>query len=126
MQEHLDPTQQQQLQQQLDAAAATMSTSSSSSSSSSPADSARLTPKADEWVKQRRDSHKEVERRRHEVIKTGIAELAKIMPNCSDRNKGGILHCAVQYIQQLKEAEQRNAERWTFDKMLGDHHWKTT
>ncbi|KNE59978.1 hypothetical protein AMAG_18452 [Allomyces macrogynus ATCC 38327] len=74
----------------------------------------------DEWLKQRRESHKEVERRRREVINTGIAELAKIVPNCSDRNKGGILHRAVQYIQQLKEAEQRNAERWTLDKMLAD------
>jgi primosomal protein N'' len=77
-------------------------------------------PGTDEWLKQRRESHKEVERRRREVINTGIAELSKIVPNCSDRNKGGILHRAVQYIQQLKEAEQRNAERWTLDKMLAD------
>ncbi|KAI9221274.1 hypothetical protein BC828DRAFT_335476, partial [Blastocladiella britannica] len=77
-------------------------------------------PGTDEWVKLRRESHKEVERRRREVINTGISELAKIVPNCSDRNKGGILHRAVQYIQQLKEAEQRNAERWTLDKMLAD------
>ncbi|KAL7752247.1 basic helix-loop-helix protein [Sorochytrium milnesiophthora] len=78
------------------------------------------TPGSDDWLKNRRESHKEVERRRREVINNGINDLAKIVPNCTDRNKGGILHRAVQYIQQLKEAEQRNAERWTLDKMLAD------
>lgn len=70
--------------------------------------------------KMRRESHKEVERRRRELINSGISELAKIVPNCSERNKGGILQCAVQYVQQLKEAECRNAERWTMDKVLAD------
>ncbi|KNE54831.1 hypothetical protein AMAG_00781 [Allomyces macrogynus ATCC 38327] len=119
--------QQQQQQQQAEAAAAAAAAMSMSSSpapagsaAAAAAAAAKLTPGTDEWLKQRRESHKEVERRRREVINTGIAELAKIVPNCSDRNKGGILHRAVQYIQQLKEAEQRNAERWTLDKMLAD------
>ncbi|KAJ3364411.1 basic helix-loop-helix protein [Allomyces javanicus] len=118
--------QQQQQAEAAAAAAAAMATSMSSSpapagsAAAAAAAAAKLTPGTDEWLKQRRESHKEVERRRREVINTGIAELAKIVPNCSDRNKGGILHRAVQYIQQLKEAEQRNAERWTLDKMLAD------
>ncbi|KNE56480.1 hypothetical protein AMAG_02283 [Allomyces macrogynus ATCC 38327] len=116
--------QQQQQAEAAAAAAAAMSMSSSpapaGSAAAAAAAAAKLTPGTDEWLKQRRESHKEVERRRREVINTGIAELAKIVPNCSDRNKGGILHRAVQYIQQLKEAEQRNAERWTLDKMLAD------
>ncbi|KAJ1499853.1 basic helix-loop-helix protein [Coelomomyces lativittatus] len=95
-------------------------TSSVSSVNHSSDGSNKPTPGTDEWLKQRRESHKEVERRRREVINTGINELAKIVPNCVDRNKGGILHRAVQYIQQLKDAEQRNAERWTLDKMLAD------
>jgi len=77
-------------------------------------------PGSDEWLRARRESHKEVERRRREHINTGINELAKIVPNCTDRNKGGILHRAVAYINQLKETEGRNAERWTLDKMLAD------
>src|SRR5271154_5227096 len=37
---------------------------------------------SEEWHKQRRDNHKEVERRRRETINDGISELAKIVPGC--------------------------------------------
>lgn len=77
-------------------------------------------PGSEEWLRQRRESHKEVERRRREHINAGINELAKLIPNCSERNKGDILHKAVTYISSLKETEGRNAERWTLDKMLAD------
>lgn len=65
----------------------------------------------------RRDNHKEVERRRRETINEGINELAKIVPGC-EKNKGSILQRAVQYIQQLKENEAQNIEKWTLEKLL--------
>ena len=74
---------------------------------------------SEEWHRQRRDNHKEVERRRRETINDGISELAKIVPGC-EKNKGSILARAVQYIQQLKENESHNIEKWTLDKLLTD------
>jgi hypothetical protein len=74
---------------------------------------------SEEWHRQRRDNHKEVERRRRETINDGISELSKIVPGC-EKNKGSILARAVQYIQQLKENESHNIEKWTLDKLLTD------
>lgn len=65
------------------------------------------------------DSQKEVERRRRETINDGINDLKKIVPGC-EKNKGSILQRAVQYIQQLKEAEASNIEKWTLEKLLTD------
>lgn len=70
-----------------------------------------------EWHKQRRDNHKEVERRRRENINTGIQALSEIVPNC-DKNKGQILSRSVDYIKQLKENESKNIEKWTIEKLL--------
>ena len=39
------------------------------------------------------------------------------MPGC-EKNKGSILQRAVQYIQQLKENEAQNIEKWTLEKLL--------
>lgn len=72
---------------------------------------------SEEWHRQRRDNHKEVERRRRETINEGITELAKIVPNC-EKNKGSILQRACQYIMQLKENETANIEKWTLEKLL--------
>ncbi|KAI9726000.1 MAG: basic helix-loop-helix protein [Cirrosporium novae-zelandiae] len=71
----------------------------------------------EEWHKQRKDNHKEVERRRRETINEGINELAKIVPGC-EKNKGSILQRAVSYIQQLKDIESQNIEKWTIEKLL--------
>ncbi|KAL1306471.1 hypothetical protein AAFC00_005169 [Neodothiora populina] len=70
-----------------------------------------------EWHKVRKDNHKEVERRRRETINEGINEIAKIVPGC-EKNKGSILQRAVQFIQQLKENESQNIEKWTLEKLL--------
>ncbi|GES79433.1 helix-loop-helix DNA-binding domain-containing transcription factor [Rhizophagus clarus] len=51
---------------------------------------------SEEWHRQRRENHKEVERRRRDTIN------------------------AVQYIQQLKENEAANIEKWTLEKLLTD------
>lgn len=72
---------------------------------------------SDEWLKQRRANHKEVERRRRETINEGINELAKLIPE-DEKNKGRIIARAVQYIQHLKEQEASNLEKWTLEKLL--------
>ena len=74
---------------------------------------------SEEWSRQRRENHKEVERRRRETINEGINELQKIVPGC-EKNKGSILARSVQYIQQLKENEVSNIEKWTLEKLLTD------
>ncbi|EGO03013.1 hypothetical protein SERLA73DRAFT_47923 [Serpula lacrymans var. lacrymans S7.3] len=75
----------------------------------------------DEWTRQRKDNHKEVERRRRGNINEGINELGRIVPNSSgEKAKGAILSRAVQYIHHLKENEARNIEKWTLEKLLMD------
>ncbi|KAH6912057.1 hypothetical protein BKA70DRAFT_1370459 [Coprinopsis sp. MPI-PUGE-AT-0042] len=60
----------------------------------------------DEWTRQRKDNHKEVERRRRGNINDGINELGRIVPNgTGEKAKGAILARAVQYIHHLKENE---------------------
>ncbi|GAB7365701.1 hypothetical protein MBLNU230_g7040t1 [Neophaeotheca triangularis] len=85
--------------------------------SSPPGSSSKPAVGSDEWHKVRRDNHKEVERRRRETINEGINELAKIVPGC-EKNKGSILSRAVAFIQQLKENETQNIEKWTLEKLL--------
>ena len=58
-----------------------------------------------------------VERRRRETINEGINELAKIVPGC-EKNKGNILNRAVLFINQLKDNETQNIEKWTLEKLL--------
>lgn len=74
---------------------------------------------SEEWHRMRRENHKEVERRRRETINEGISELSMVVPGC-EKNKGSILARAVQYIQQLREAEASNVEKWTLEKLLAD------
>ena len=71
----------------------------------------------DEWHRQRRENHKEVERRRRELINQGIKELAALIPT-NDTNKAQILQRAVEYIKRLKENENNNIEKWTLEKLL--------
>ncbi|KIY44905.1 hypothetical protein FISHEDRAFT_22440, partial [Fistulina hepatica ATCC 64428] len=76
---------------------------------------------SDEWTRQRKDNHKEVERRRRGNINEGINELGRIVPSGSgEKAKGAILSRAVQYIHHLKENEARNIEKWTLEKLLMD------
>ncbi|KAF8292332.1 hypothetical protein DL93DRAFT_2029657, partial [Clavulina sp. PMI_390] len=76
----------------------------------------------EDWTRQRKDNHKEVERRRRGAINQGINELSALMPTngSSDKAKGAILTRAVQYIRLLKENETRNIEKWTLEKLLMD------
>ncbi|KAI5965891.1 CBF1 [Candida pseudojiufengensis] len=77
----------------------------------------RPTQGSDEWHKQRKLNHKEVERRRREAINLGIKELADLIPT-RDTNKTQILQRAAEYIKRLKENENNNIEKWTLEKLL--------
>ncbi|ETN40634.1 uncharacterized protein HMPREF1541_04913 [Cyphellophora europaea CBS 101466] len=59
-----------------------------------------------EWHQARKDSHKEVERRRREVINEGIEHLAKIVPG-PDKNKGAILQRTHNWITDMQEKERK-------------------
>ncbi|KAJ3328616.1 basic helix-loop-helix protein [Blyttiomyces sp. JEL0837] len=72
----------------------------------------------EEWLKQRRENHKEVERRRRETINEGINELAKLIPDNGEKNKGKIIARAVAYIEELKQNEATHLEKWTVEKLL--------
>lgn len=81
----------------------------------------RPSPGTLEWARQRKDNHKEVERRRRGNINEGINELSRIIPiGQGDKAKGAVLQRAVAYIHQLKDAEQRNVEKWTMEKLTND------
>ena len=77
---------------------------------------------APELDRQRKDNHKEVERRRRSAINDGIVQLSHIVPGCDAKNtnKGAIIHAAVRYIQDLKHNEASNIEKWTLEKLLMD------
>ena len=72
-----------------------------------------------EWEQARKDSHKEVERRRREAINEGINQLSILVPG-NEKSKGHVLMRACKYIHELKDAEARNVEKWTLEKMLAD------
>ncbi|EAS30698.3 HLH DNA binding protein [Coccidioides immitis RS] len=69
-----------------------------------------------EWHTQRKNNHKEVERRRRETINEGINELAKLVPGC-EKAKGSILQRAVQYISKLQEDNKTMVDRWDTTQM---------
>ncbi|KAI8854144.1 hypothetical protein BC829DRAFT_429375 [Chytridium lagenaria] len=71
----------------------------------------------DEWLRQRRDNHKQVEKRRRETINEGILELAKLVPD-GDKNKGRVIQRAIVYITQLRQNEAAQLEKWTLEKLL--------
>ncbi|KAI8906885.1 hypothetical protein EDD86DRAFT_210039 [Gorgonomyces haynaldii] len=70
-----------------------------------------------EWVKQRKETHKEVERRRRETINAGITELAKLVPG-EEKNKGRILQRAVQYIHELHQRETTQQQKSEMEKLM--------
>lgn len=72
---------------------------------------------SEEWHRVRRENHKEVERRRRELINQGIKELAALIPT-PDTNKAQILQRGIEFIRRLKENENNNIEKWTLEKLL--------
>ncbi|KAK0536678.1 basic helix-loop-helix protein [Tilletia horrida] len=76
-----------------------------------------------EGERARKDSHKEVERRRRAAINAGLDSLAEIVPGSGDpksANKNAIIASAVTYIRELKENEAASIEKWTLEKLLMD------
>lgn len=73
------------------------------------------------WKQQRKDSHKEVERRRRENINQAIDTLSKLLP-LKETSKAAILNRAAEYIQKLKETENANIEKWTLQKLLSEQN----
>ncbi|XP_026869221.1 upstream stimulatory factor 1 isoform X4 [Electrophorus electricus] len=86
----------------------------------------------------RRAQHNEVERRRRDKINNWIVQLSKTIPDCTldstktGQSKGGILSKACDYIQELRQSNNRLAEelntleRLRMDNQLlrqEDHRW---
>lgn len=67
-----------------------------------------------EWMRLRRENHKEVERKRRECINTNINILGEMVPG-PEKNKGGILNRVIAHIQELREANTRLKEEYTED-----------
>jgi hypothetical protein len=65
----------------------------------------------------KKETHREVERRRRETINAGIQQLAEIIPS-TEKNKGRILQRAIQYIHELKQQDAANVEKWALEKIL--------
>lgn len=72
---------------------------------------------SEEYHRLRKESHKEVERRRRENINAGIQDLASLLPS-PETHKYLILVKAAEYIKRLKENESNNTEKWTLEKLL--------
>ena len=75
---------------------------------------------SEEKKRQRRESHKAVEKRRRESLNDGITELQKLLPE-PEKNKGRIIHAAVEYIKELRTESETHLDqmsKWTFEKML--------
>ncbi|WWD05024.1 hypothetical protein V865_003095 [Kwoniella europaea PYCC6329] len=67
-----------------------------------------------EYVRLKKDSHKEVERRRREGINDGINEIAQLIPGGTDRKgKGTVLKRAVAYIIELNDKVRADQEELT-------------
>ncbi|KAI5954988.1 CBF1 [Candida jiufengensis] len=113
-QQAAQPQPQQQTQQEHESSAAGSPLHPDSPSSQT---GPRPTQGSEEWHKQRKLNHKEVERRRREAINLGIKELADLIPT-RDTNKTQILQRAAEYIKRLKENENNNIEKWTLEKLL--------
>ncbi|SCW00774.1 LAFE_0C11694g1_1 [Lachancea fermentati] len=77
-----------------------------------------------EWRQQRKDSHKEVERRRRENINTAINKLSDLLP-VKESSKATVLARAAEYIQKLKDTENANIEKWTLQKLLSEQQVST-
>ncbi|XP_027031065.2 upstream stimulatory factor 1 isoform X4 [Tachysurus fulvidraco] len=76
----------------------------------------------------RRAQHNEVERRRRDKINNWIVQLSKTIPDCTldatktGQSKGGILSKACDYIQELRQSNNRIAEELnTLDRLRMDN-----
>lgn len=57
----------------------------------------------------RKESHKQVERRRRETINSAIEDLGKLIPEAPETNKGSILTRSVDFMRTLKQENEKLA-----------------
>jgi len=69
----------------------------------------RKGPVGEDSIKQKKEVHKEVERRRRAMINDGIEGIVALLPN-PDKQKGAILAQAANYIRELQEENRKNGE----------------
>lgn len=74
-------------------------------------------PGSAEHTRLKKETHREVERRRRETINNGIQQLSDLIPG-GEKNKGRIIMRAIQYIHELKASEASNIEKFTLEKMI--------
>ncbi|CEH12925.1 Helix loop helix transcription factor EB [Ceraceosorus bombacis] len=68
-----------------------------------------------------KDKHKEVERRRREVLSQNIETLASLVPGIDPKQpKSTLLQKVNEYIIKLKKEDHSNLEKWTLEKLLMD------
>lgn len=67
----------------------------------------------------KKETHREVERRRRETMNVSIKNLAELLPG-REKNKGKILEQTIQYIHDLKQQQQSIIEKWNLEKTFFD------
>ncbi|KAL3232116.1 Centromere-binding protein 1 [Nakaseomyces bracarensis] len=72
-----------------------------------------------DWRKIRKESHKEVERRRRETINLAIDNLRKLLPK-PEYSKAGILTSAAALIKKLKESESNHMNKWAISRIVAE------
>lgn len=72
-------------------------------------------------LKNRRENHRAVERRRRDHINIGIQELSRIVPGCQ-RSKGKILHKTADYVQQLIANEKAQNQQMKKSQLIYSAH----
>ncbi|KAI9141679.1 hypothetical protein BKA69DRAFT_372137 [Paraphysoderma sedebokerense] len=77
-------------------------------------------PDSSDSLRQRRESRKMGEKRRRDYIQAGMTELSKLVPECTNKSQGEVLQKSINFINQLKQSESQNIDRWTLEKMLAD------
>ncbi|KAK8858737.1 hypothetical protein IAR55_002966 [Kwoniella newhampshirensis] len=78
-----------------------------------------------EYARIKKDSHKEVERRRRENINDGINEIAQLIPGGMEKQgKGTLLKRAAQHISELTEKLARAADELT-KQAVETQNWRT-
>ena len=75
------------------------------------------TPGSLEHTRLKKETHRQVERRRRETINNGIQQLSDLIPG-GEKNKGRIIMRAIQYIRELQQSESNNIEKYTMEKMI--------
>ncbi|KAI9301520.1 hypothetical protein BJ944DRAFT_290878 [Cunninghamella echinulata] len=86
-------------------------------------DDEKPVPGSAEWLKLRRLTHSEVERRRRKAMSEKIEELAKLI-NTRETKKGMILRNAINYIHTINDKFKQEEEKYTLEKLAAEETMK--